>query len=83
MPSKTIESRPQDTDEFADELVKNSHGSDTREWQKLPTSSALWGGGAERDRTADLLIANEALSQLSYGPAKTPWPLALRNLERV
>ena len=27
-------------------------------------------GGAERDRTADLLIANEALSQLSYGPAK-------------
>ncbi len=27
------------------------------------------GGGAERDRTADLLIANEALSQLSYSPA--------------
>ena len=26
-------------------------------------------GGAERDRTADLLIANEALSQLSYSPA--------------
>ena len=25
-------------------------------------------GGASRDRTADLLIANEALSQLSYGP---------------
>src|SRR5437588_4776739 len=25
-------------------------------------------GGARRDRTADLLIANEALSQLSYGP---------------
>jgi YggT family protein len=25
-------------------------------------------GGAGRDRTADLLIANEALSQLSYGP---------------
>jgi hypothetical protein len=30
-------------------------------------------GGAERDRTADLLIANEALSQLSYGPAKARW----------
>ena len=28
----------------------------------------IWVGGAERDRTADLLIANEALSQLSYGP---------------
>jgi hypothetical protein len=25
-------------------------------------------GGARRDRTADLLVANEALSQLSYGP---------------
>ena len=25
-------------------------------------------GGAERDRTADLVIANDALSQLSYGP---------------
>src|SRR5436189_1673045 len=25
-------------------------------------------GGPERDRTADLLIANEALSQLSYRP---------------
>jgi hypothetical protein len=26
------------------------------------------GGGAEGDRTPDLLIANEALSQLSYSP---------------
>ena len=26
------------------------------------------GGGAERNRTAGLLIANEALSQLSYSP---------------
>jgi hypothetical protein len=25
-------------------------------------------GGAERDRTADLVIANDALSQLSYSP---------------
>jgi hypothetical protein len=28
-------------------------------------------GGARRDRTADLVIANDALSQLSYGPAKS------------
>jgi hypothetical protein len=28
-------------------------------------------GGAERDRTADLVIANDALSQLSYSPAST------------
>ena len=28
-------------------------------------------GGAERDRTDDLLNAIQALSQLSYGPTKT------------
>jgi hypothetical protein len=35
-----------------------------------PESSAncRWIGGAKRDRTADLLVANEALSQLSYSP---------------
>ena len=27
-------------------------------------------GGPEEDRTPDLLIANEALSQLSYGPTE-------------
>ena len=26
------------------------------------------GGGANRDRTGDLLVANQTLSQLSYGP---------------
>ncbi len=37
----------------------------------LRTSNAhlyLGGGGARRDRTADLLNAIQALSQLSYGP---------------
>ena len=29
-------------------------------------------GGARRDRTDDLLNANQALSQLSYGPIRTP-----------
>src|SRR5690606_12849020 len=28
----------------------------------------LFDGGAKRDRTADLLLARQALSQLSYGP---------------
>jgi|TARA_B100000927_G_scaffold240244_1_gene201495 hypothetical protein len=32
---------------------------------------ALKDGGAERDRTADLVIANDALFQLSYGPFGT------------
>ena len=27
-------------------------------------------GGANRDRTGDLLVANQTLSQLSYGPDK-------------
>jgi hypothetical protein len=31
-------------------------------------------GGAKRDRTADLLRARQALSQLSYGPDKTFTP---------
>ena len=30
-------------------------------------------GGASRDRTGDLLVANQALSQLSYGPV-VYWP---------
>ena len=29
----------------------------------------LKAGGASRDRTGDLLVANQTLSQLSYGPA--------------
>ena len=35
-----------------------------------PGRRAAKAGGAEGGRTPDLLIANEALSQLSYGPAK-------------
>ena len=35
-------------------------------------------GGPMRDRTADLLNANQALSQLSYGPLK-PYPIGLAN----
>ena len=36
----------------------------------LPENHPDRDGGAERNRTADLLIANEALYQLSYGPRK-------------
>ena len=34
-------------------------------------------GGAREDRTPDLVIANDALSQLSYGPIAA-WRLELR-----
>jgi hypothetical protein len=35
-----------------------------------PRSPSREDGGARRDRTDDLLNANQALSQLSYGPSK-------------
>ena len=35
----------------------------------------LESGGASRDRTGDLLVANQTLSQLSYGPAWNDAPL--------
>ena len=38
-------------------MVRETDGED---WKEV--------GGAERDRTAGLLVANEALSQLSYSP---------------
>ena len=31
-----------------------------------------WDGGADRDRTGDLMLAKHALSQLSYGPVARP-----------
>src|SRR5580700_2492525 len=33
--------------------------------------AALYSSGANRDRTGDLLLAKQALSQLSYGPARS------------
>ena len=35
---------------------------------RLEVSSETKSGGANRDRTGDLLLAKQALSQLSYGP---------------
>jgi hypothetical protein len=37
-------------------------------------------GGAGRDRTGDLLNANQALSQLSYSPAFLPRPVGRKDL---
>jgi hypothetical protein len=39
-------------------------------------------GGARRDRTADLVIANDALSQLSYGPAKCNGNAAVASISK-
>jgi hypothetical protein len=37
-------------------------------WNWFLTDEALEFGGARRNRTDDLLLAKQALSQLSYGP---------------
>jgi YggT family protein len=57
-------------------------------WLANRSREAAKVGGARRDRTADLLIANEALSQLSYGPyrgrasARSEWaPFTARGRE--
>jgi hypothetical protein len=43
--------------------------SDKRDIIAISTG-AISTGGARRDRTDDLLLAKQALSQLSYGPSR-------------
>jgi hypothetical protein len=38
--------------------------------QALVDQTSSLAGGARRDRTDDLLLAKQALSQLSYGPSR-------------
>jgi hypothetical protein len=51
----------------------------------LPTEAALAAkvGGARRDRTADLVIANDALSQLSYGPFQMHENVAIASISKL
>src|SRR5262245_14915587 len=49
-------------------FAKASAGSLRIRWLASRSGGAAKAGGAEGNRTPDLLIANEALSQLSYGP---------------
>ena len=44
-------------------------------WLSSEPPSGESSGGGERDRTDDLLLAKQALSQLSYGPIGLPWEL--------
>ena len=39
-------------------------------FRRDPTDTTRCDGGARRDRTDDLLLAKQALSQLSYGPVR-------------
>src|SRR5579864_3783625 len=36
-------------------------------------------GGASRDRTDDLIVANDALSQLSYSPTSYAWKVTIHS----
>jgi hypothetical protein len=49
-------------------IERNFDAAVSRTWKKLFEIVIYCIGGAKRDRTADLLNAIQALSQLSYGP---------------
>jgi hypothetical protein len=50
--------------------------------QQRITSIDRRSGGARRDRTDDLLLAKQALSQLSYGPFRDQWSV-ISNQEKA
>src|SRR6187455_669928 len=50
---------------------------------RLVAVSSCDAGGANRDRTDDLLLAKQALSQLSYGPVSTSRPPSRRSQEKI
>jgi hypothetical protein len=51
--------------------------------RKIRAGKLLRNGGASRDRTDDLIVANDALSQLSYSPpAFIPTILSSRTAKR-
>jgi hypothetical protein len=47
------------------------------------TTNDGFSGGADRDRTGGLLVANQALSQLSYSPNPVvrPWSFVVRKFD--
>ena len=49
-------------------LVEPDSAKPIGSWWSRARSSPSAPGGADRDRTGDLLLAKQALSQLSYGP---------------
>jgi hypothetical protein len=51
------------------EALRLSKQSRHRTHVLLLAGNGMEAGGASRDRTGDLLVANQTLSQLSYGPA--------------
>ena len=65
---------PASRDRFVGERVMGEHRHPALLEQFIVlegTLSILRFGGRDRDRTGDLLVANEALSQLSYSPTSS------------
>ena len=56
-------------------LRPSGFGATAFDFIGLPSRSrgAAKAGGARRNRTDDLLLAKQALSQLSYGPRAANW----------
>jgi hypothetical protein len=54
-------------------LQKTIHICESTSIPNFQKTKNLYCGGADRDRTCDLLNANQALSQLSYSPMKYHW----------
>jgi hypothetical protein len=56
-------------------IFKQQRGLMNRATRKLGSARQVrqGAGGANRDRTGDLLLAKQALSQLSYGPGSGWW----------
>ena len=55
------------------QIFKERHGLMHRASQTFRLAGRAGAGGANRDRTGDLLLAKQALSQLSYGPVIGWW----------
>src|SRR3989337_1539509 len=62
-------------------LLKSSRTKRIAERLRSAMHSAHVPGGANRDRTGDLLLAKQALSQLSYGPRGAPLVVGLVGVE--
>ena len=67
---------------MSDNTFPRGSKSNTETKMFLLRTNEVPAGGARRDRTDDLLLAKQALSQLSYGPGRTHACLARRNSGR-
>ena len=59
------------------EFIFHGRAIHGRASKRLP-ADRITAGGARRNRTDDLLLAKQALSQLSYGPARRGYPAEAR-----